>query len=216
MFFTDKIYKKASLPEPYDEAAKFSFLLGRIAAIFLIILFVQTGVIIYQNYTNQGLSKELAKALSKPAMIGLKTPEGYYLSVDEIPVENVELFAKVWVSNWKNLDGYSVDKNLDWSKSKIHPEKRNKYITVFQEKRSIVKDQGVNTIFNILDLSIKKNQEFSYNVKATGKLTKYFSGRPVGKAITQEIEIDLCGVEPTATFTLALAVCDFNDPEFSK
>lgn len=214
MTFLDSLYKKTTLPEPYDSEAKFSLLAMRLVTIFFIVTLVLLVVIGILANSNSNLSRELVIANKNKAMIGLSNDQGIFMSVDRVPDQNIEDFSELWVNNWKNLSSKSVSRNLDFAMARIHPDIQNDYKLALAQKKEIVKSQGVESVFGIIDIVIEAKDKFEYEISATGNLSKYVAGTRIGQPEKQTIELKLCGIEPTATFTLALAVCEIDDPEF--
>lgn len=162
------------------------------------------------------LSSELAQALKNPAMIGLQDENGYFLSIEEIPEENILNWSHVWISNWKNNAPDTSEQNLLYAQTRMGDKLRQKTELVVLQKKAIVKKQGIETKLRILSKTLERIDKFEHSVTISGFVSKYIHGKPIGKPKKVEYVLGLCGVEPQASNPLALAVCKLQDPDIAK
>jgi len=213
---TDLIYKKLKLPEPYDEESKNDFLTTKLLLISMVVFSGLIIAVIILSITNASMSNRLSEALNQPAMIGIQTASGIYKSSKTIPKQLVKDMAELWISNWKNNSRSSYKENIDYAVDRMTDKLKEKTKLAVLQKKLIVSKQGVETSLKEISLDVKMHDKFSFEVDIFGTLTKSIKDRQISDPAKVKYKLFYCGITPTATNPLALAVCDIEDPELSN
>jgi len=211
------LYKTLGLPDPYNAEAGFALLVNRMFVVFLTIITIEFFVIVSLGYNNNSLTKELIQASKNKVMIGLQNENGYFLSADSLPIANVKDWARTWISHWTNLSRENYKSNIKFAEERMSDNLKEKLSLVIKAKRKIIKEQGIRSTYNILDVNVKRDEKelFAFNVEIIGIYEKKIGGKPISEEKrTYTLSID--GVNPSATNPLAIAVYDLTDPDFKK
>lgn len=85
-----------------------------------VVLCIVIALLVFNNIR---LTQELASAREKQVMYGFQNPDGLFESSDVMPVEYVQSFANLWVSNYLNFTPESAEVNLKYTRSLFTPPK---------------------------------------------------------------------------------------------